>query len=247
MNTYRADLHIHTVLSPCGDLEMSPGNIVAMAAEKGLDIIAVTDHNHTGHARLTRELGAKKGIWVVYGAEINTREEVHCLTFFDTDEQVLIFQEELDRNLKKIPNDTALLGRQILVDEQENILQEISHSLYPGLNWSIEEAAEVVHRLGGIFIPAHVDRSMNGLFSQLGIFPDELEADAVEIFRRNSPQTAVEEYPELSAYCLIQNSDAHFIEDIGRAGNNYLMKSRNFEEFVLALKGEKGRSVLELA
>ena len=121
MNSFCADLHIHTVLSPCGDLEMSPGNIVEKAAEKGLDIIAVTDHNHTGHARLTRELGARKGIWVVYGAEINTREEVHCLTFFDTDEQLSLFQQELDRNLTKIPNDTSFMGHQVIVDEQEQM------------------------------------------------------------------------------------------------------------------------------
>jgi len=246
MNTYRADLHIHTVLSPCGDLEMSPGNIVTKAAEKGFDIIAVTDHNHTGHALLTRELGARKGIWVVYGAEINTREEVHCLTFFDTDEQVLTFQEELEQNLTKIPNDTSLLGHQVIVDEQEQIVKEISYSLYPGLKWSIEEAAEVVHSLGGLFIPAHVDRFMNGLYSQLGLFPAGLNVDAIEISRHSSPRMSVKKHPELIAYPLIQNSDAHYIDDIGRAGNNYLMENRNFDELRLALRGEQGRAVLEM-
>ena len=246
MNTYLADLHIHTVLSPCGDLEMSPGNIVEKAAEKGLDIIAVTDHNHCGHARLTRELGAGLGIWVVYGAEINTREEVHCLTFFDTDEQLSVFQEELERNYVKIPNDTSLFGHQVIVDEQEQIVEEIKQSLYPGLKWSIGEAADVVHRLGGLFVPAHVDRAMNGLFSQLGIFPEDLEVDAVEIWRRTTRKVAQNEYPELKQYTLIQNSDAHFLEDIGRSGNRYTMKARNFSELRMALKGEEGRTVLEL-
>lgn len=246
MNTYYADLHIHTVLSPCGDLEMSPGNIVEKAAEKGLDIIAVTDHNHTGHARLTRELGARKGIWVVYGAEINTREEVHCLTFFDTDEQLSAFQLEIDRNFVKMPNDSSLFGYQIIVDEQEQIVEEVSHSLYPGLNWSIGEAAGVVHDLGGLFVPAHVDRPMNGLYTQLGFFPDDLEADAVEISRHTSRKAAEKEHPELKQYVLIQNSDAHFIDDIGRAGNRYMMKSRKFSEFRMALKGEQGRSVMEI-
>ena len=117
MNSYCADLHIHSVLSPCGDLEMSPLKIVEEAAKKELDIIAVSDHNHTGHARLTRELGARKGIWVVYGAEICTREEVHCLTFFDSDEQLNAFQSLLDESLPKIPNDVALFGHQLIVDE----------------------------------------------------------------------------------------------------------------------------------
>jgi len=246
MNTYRADLHIHTVLSPCGDLEMSPGNIVEKAAGKGLDIIAVTDHNHCGHARLTRELGARKGIWVVYGAEINTREEVHCLTFFDTDEQLSTFQQELEQNLVAMPNDTSLFGYQVIVDEYEQIVEEISHSLYPGLSWSIGEAADVVHELGGLFVPAHVDRATNGLYAQLGIFPDDLEVDAVEIWRRTSREAARKEYPELREHTLIQNSDAHFIDDIGRAGNRYAMENRSFTELAMALRGEKGRAVLEL-
>lgn len=246
MNTYRADLHIHTVLSPCGDLEMSPGNIVQKAADRGLDMIAVTDHNHTGHARLTRKLGAGLGIWVVYGAEINTREEVHCLTFFDTDEQLSLFQRELEQNYVLMSNDIALFGYQVIVDEHEQIVEEISHSLYPGLNWSIGEAAAVVHRLGGLFVPAHVDRSMNGLYAQLGFFPEDLEIDAVEIWRRTSRKAARKEHPELRQHTLIQNSDAHFIEDIGRAGNRYVMESRNFNEFRMALRGEGGRAVLEL-
>lgn len=246
MKTYLADLHIHSVLSPCGDLEMSPVSIVEKAAEKGLDIIAVTDHNHCGHSRLTRELAAGFGIWVVYGAEINTREEVHCLTYFDTNEQLSTFQEELERNYVKIPNDSALFGHQVIVDEQDQIVEEIGHSLYPGLKWSIGEAADLVHELGGLFVPAHVDRTMNGIYAQLGFFPEDLDPDAVEIWRHTSPEAALNAYPELKEYTLIQNSDAHFLEDIGRAGNRYAMKTRSFRELRMALRGEEGRSVLKL-
>ena len=243
MNSYRADLHIHSVLSPCGDLEMSPGNIVDEAARKGLDIIAVTDHNHTGHARLTRDLGARKGIWVVYGAELNTREEVHCLTFFDTNEQLDKFQEILKKNLPLIPNDTSLFGHQVIVDENEQILEEIQHSLYPGVALEIGEAARMVHELGGLFIPAHVDRPMNGLFTQLGVWPDGLNVDGVELSRQADQEKIVKDHPELSGYSLIRNSDAHFLEDIGRSFSHFLMERRDFKELGLALKGEKGRRV----
>ena len=44
---FKADMHIHSVLSPCGDIEMSPSAIVAQAKAKGLDIIGLTDHNST--------------------------------------------------------------------------------------------------------------------------------------------------------------------------------------------------------
>jgi PHP family Zn ribbon phosphoesterase len=243
MNSYRADLHIHSVLSPCGDLEMSPGNIVDEAARKGLDIIAVTDHNHTGHARLTRDLGARKGIWVVYGVELNTREEVHCLTFFDTNVQLERFQEILDENLPSLPNDTSLFGHQVIVDENEQIQEEIQHSLYPGVGIEIGEAARMVHELGGLFIPAHVDRPRNGLYAQLGVWPGGLKVDGVELSRQTDQEKIVKDHPELSGYSLIRNSDAHFLKDIGRSFSSFLMERRDFKELGLALKGEKGRRV----
>jgi len=133
------------------------------------------------------------------------------------------------------------------VDEQEQILEEIGYSLYPGLAWSIEEAADVVHGLGGLFVPAHVDRAMNGLYAQLGFFPENLEVDAMEIWRHTTPKEARKMHPELNKYSLIRNSDAHFIGDIGRAGNRYFMRDRNFSELSMALRGEEGRTVLELS
>ena len=244
MNSYCADLHIHSVLSPCGDLEMSPRAIVDRAAQMGIDMIAVTDHNHTGHAKLARTLGAENGIWVVYGAEVNTREEVHCLTFFDTDEQLDVFQTELERNLTRIPNDQELFGDQLIVDREERILSEISHSLYPGLDWGITETARVVHELGGLFVPAHVDRPMNGLYRQLGMMPVDLEMDGVEISRKTDPKTILQNFPELAAYQLLQNSDAHFVDDIGRCCNQLLMKELSFIEFRMALRGQSGRKVV---
>ncbi len=245
MNSYSADLHIHTVLSPCGDLEMSPVNIVDRAARKGLDIIAITDHNHTGHSKLTRALGEKHGLWVVYGAEVTTREEVHCLTFFDTDEQLDQFQEFIDTHQPFIPNDISLFGHQVIVDKDENILTELEKSLYPALNKGIDEIAEFVHSLGGLFVPAHVDRKMNGLYSQIGFLPENLQPDAVEIFRRTRRKDAVKQHPELKNFRLLKNSDAHFIEDVGRCTSTYVMQKRSFSELKMALRGEGGRGVVQ--
>jgi len=244
MTIYRADLHIHTVLSPCGDLEMSPVNIVEKAAQIGLDIIAITDHNHTAHNRIVREIGEEKGIYVVYGVEVNTREEVHCLAFFDTDDQLHAFQEYLETQLPIVENDSALFGEQVIVDREERILEEITHSLYPGLRHGITEVASTVHGFGGLFVPAHVDRQMNGLFSQLGFFPPELKADAVEISRKTSRAEAWESYPELKKFQLLKSSDAHFIEDIGRCTTRLEMQQRSFSELSKAFKMQDGRRVL---
>lgn len=246
MNTYSADLHIHTVLSPCGDLEMSPVRIVDRAVQKGLDIIAVCDHNHTGHCKVTRELGEKKGLWVVYGVEVTTREEVHCLAFFDTIVQLEKFQAYIDRYIPIIANDVAYFGEQLIVDENEVILEEVKRSLYPGLKQGINEVANKVSEMGGYFVPAHIDRVMNGIYSQLGIFPDELKVDAVEIYRNTERAEIRKNRKELETFQLLKSSDAHFVEDIGRSKSYLVMKERNFEELGMALRGEDGRKILEL-
>ena len=243
MNNYRADLHIHSVLSPCGDLDMSPSKIIETAAANGLDIIAVTDHNHTGHARLTRQLGEAKGIWVVYGAEVTTREEVHCLTFFDTDDQLASFQEYLEVQLPRVMNDAELLGHQVIVDAEERIREEVAHSLYPGLEQGVDEVAEAVRSLGGLFVPAHVDRPRNGIYAQLGFFPGGLQPDAVEIFRKSTRTSALEKHPELQQYQLLKSSDAHFTNDIGRCTSTLVMANRSFSELSMAFRGEQGRRI----
>ncbi len=244
MNRYRADLHIHTVLSPCGDLEMSPVKIVEAAVRKELDIIAITDHNHTGHNQLAREIGKEYNVMVVYGIEVTTSEEVHCLSFFDTDEQLSAFQHYIDMHLPYVENDPDLFGYQVIVDRNEQIVEEIHQSLYPGLRQEISEVADEVHRLEGLFVPAHADRRMNGIYHQLGFFPGDLEADAVEIFRNTDRAATYKSHPELQGYQLLKSSDAHFIEDIGRSTSSLEMKERTFRELVKALKGIEGRRVV---
>ena len=39
------DFHMHSCLSPCGDDDMTPANLVGMAFVNGLQAIALTDHN----------------------------------------------------------------------------------------------------------------------------------------------------------------------------------------------------------
>jgi len=224
---------------------MSPVNIVKQAVSAGLDMIAVTDHNHTGHCRVTREIGQEYDLWVVFGAEVNTGEDVHCLVYFDDEEQLACFQEYIDEHLPLIPNDEHLFGEQLIVDREEVILEQIKNSLYPGLSAGISEVCAYVHSLGGLFVPAHVDRRSNGLYAQLGFFPENFRPDAVEIFRRTSQEDMRVKYPELESYQLLKNSDAHFINDVGRCSSRYKMKDRNFEEFRKALRGEGGRGIMD--
>jgi 3',5'-nucleoside bisphosphate phosphatase len=103
---------------------MSPANIVAKAKEKQLDIIGITDHNSTKHCLLTRKLAEKEGITVLCGAEVNTKEEVHCLAFFETDDKLALFQQFLEKQLPPVKNDVHRFGYQVVIDEQENIIEE---------------------------------------------------------------------------------------------------------------------------
>lgn len=244
MQTYRADLHIHTVLSPCGDLEMSPRNIVEQAKAQNIDIIAIADHNSTLHGPVIRKLAQPLGITVIFGAEVTTREEVHCLCLFDTESQRKKFQEYIDLNLPNIPNDPKSFGYQVVVNENDEIIEEIEPLLINGLKVGISSVEQTVHSLGGLFIPAHIDRPRNSLISQLGFVPPDLKFDALEIFWKTNPADILSQFPYLKNPTLIKNSDAHYIHQVGETYTTYQLEEPTFSELVKALKGEDERQVV---
>jgi PHP family Zn ribbon phosphoesterase len=244
MDFYMADLHLHTVLSPCGDLEMSPGNIVSEAALRGLDIIGITDHNSTRHCNLIARLGAEKGIFVMQGAEVTTKEEVHCLAFFENTDTLKKFQEFLDANLPEVKNDPALFGDQVQVDEDENVVYEETRLLTNAIVRSIEETEKFIHSLNGLFIPAHINRTKNSIYSQLGFLPVNLKADALEVSKTPSPEQFIKIHPETGNYSLIRSSDAHYQNDIGTAFTTFFINEPIFEEIRMALRGEYGRKII---
>jgi predicted metal-dependent phosphoesterase TrpH len=237
MRWYKADLHIHTVLSPCGGLDMSPVNIIRQAVEKKLDMIAITDHNSTRHCRSALQIAAKYGITVIAGAELNTKEEIHCLAFFENSEKADQFQKYIDDNLTVIPNKAEIYGHQYLVDENEDILDEEDRLLVAALQTGIEEVITEVHRLDGLVVPAHINRMYNGLFSQLGFLPAGLKADALELDRRAGNDNFYEKHPEIGRFPLIRNSDAHSLSQIGLSTTEYLLEAPVFPELKEVLSG----------
>ena len=158
MKEYRVDLHLHTCLSPCGSLEMSPQRIVETALERGLDAIAVTDHNSTLQCPEIQALGEERGLMVFAGAEVTTREEAHCVALFADDRTRAAFQMYLDDYLPPVPNDPERFGDQVWVNARNEIVGEAPYLLISALDRSVEQIAAVVHRLGGLFIAAHVER-----------------------------------------------------------------------------------------
>lgn len=243
MRIYRVDLHTHTVLSPCGDLEMSPVNIVKKAKERGIDILGISDHNSTLHATLIKNLAAKEGIVVIMGAEVTTKEEVHCLCFFETEEKLADFQVYLEKYLPHIPNDTDRFGYQVVVNEAEEIEYEVEWLLISGINQSIDQLEQKVHGLDGLFIPAHINKMQNSIISQLGFIPFDLNVDALELTRHISKEEFLKKNAYLKGKTFIKSSDAHLIDCVGEIYTEFYMKEASFNEVRMALRGEYGRYV----
>lgn len=234
---FNADMHIHSVLSPCGDIDMSPVAIVRTAKERGLGIIGITDHNSTLNAAVTRKVGEREGVHVLMGAEVTTREEVHCLGFMPDERTLAEFQAFLDSKVIFFPNDEDKFGYQLVVDENENVLDMVPHLLINALDLPMEELQKKVYELGGIFIPAHVDRPTFSISSQLGFVPDHLKFHALELsyWCRQGNYKFFDECPWFSDFNFIQSSDAHYVPDIGKIFSVLEMPEFSFENFRYAL------------
>jgi 3',5'-nucleoside bisphosphate phosphatase len=243
MRSFRADLHVHTVLSPCGDLEMSPVNIVEAAARNKVDILGIADHNSTLNAVLVQKLAAKKGIFTLCGAEVTTREETHCLAFFENIDSLAAFQQYLEDHLPPIKNNPDKFGYQVVVDEQEQIIRQVEYLLISALDQTIDQVQQKVHSLGGLFIPAHIDRPRYSLTSQLGFVPPGIKADALEVSKHASPREMLQRFPYLEDYAFISSSDAHFPNQLGERVTIFQMETASFTEIKLALQGQGNRKV----
>ena len=222
---------------------MSPKNIVATAAKKGIDILGITDHNSTKHCKVVQKIAAEKGIFVLCGAEVTIKEEVHCITFFKDLKKLQLFQEYLDEKLPSIKNDPAQFGYQVVIDEEETIVEQIDPLLISGINDSIEAVKEKTEALDGIFIPAHIDRPYNSLLSQLGFVSPTLGLKTMEISKSTTEKDFRAMHPELEDYQFISDSDSHYIDDIGKRTNTIHIASRSFDEIRMAIIREKGRFI----
>ena len=244
MRRFRADLHIHTVLSACADLEMSPVNIVQIARERNIELIAITDHNTTLHCALVKELAEEMGLALLCGTEVTTREEVHCLTYFPDLESLGLFQQYLEEHLPVIPYQPEQMGYQALVDRDEQIIRLLEGFLNVALDQSIDQVEQEVHRLGGLFIPAHIERPLYGIINQLGFIPTDLKCDALGIMGQSNAAEIRKKYRVADQMALIRASDAHSLDEIGRGVTTFELNELSFEELKKALSGKDGRRVI---
>jgi PHP family Zn ribbon phosphoesterase len=231
----RADLHIHTVLSPCGDIEMTPFNIVDRAVEEGLGIIGITDHNSTLNCMEIRDVGAGRGVFVLCGAEVTTREEVHVLCFVEPD-NLNELQEFIEKSILKIPNNPEVFGYQLAVNRKEEVIEEVEYLLINSIDKSIEEVGEFIHSLGGIFIPAHIDKGSNSVYSQLGFLPFGMDVEALEVSHNADPMVMAAKDKSVRGRNFIKSSDAHYPNQIGGAYTIFDINELSFGAIKRALQ-----------
>ncbi len=206
-----ADLHIHSCLSPCGDELMTPNNIVNMSQLKGLDLIAVTDHNTCGNLPAICAVAAQCGLTVIPAMEMETMEEVHTLAYFPALENAMAFSNEIYSYLPPVQNRPDFFGRQLYLDEDDEIIKEEPKLLLSALNISIEEGFELVKKHGGVAVPAHIDRPSHGIIPLLGFINPHLGVTAVEVSPLGISQGFAEYDPRL---LTLSSSDAHNLGDI---------------------------------
>lgn len=213
MNSFKAELHVHTVLSPCADVEMIPPLIIQAALERGINLLAITDHNSTANISAVQEASRNTNITVLPGMELQTREEIHLLCIFDSLKQSGTFQQLIDPLLPDIKNDPEHFGEQFIIDPTGEYVASESRLLLNSVNIDLDEAVLEVHKLGGLAIPAHIDRKAYGLLNMLGFFPPELKFDAVELSRFTTMDMIKVQYPDVMNFPIIQSGDVHRLEE----------------------------------
>lgn len=233
------DLHIHSCLSPCAEEEMTPNNIVNMAMIKGLDLIAVADHNASQNVAAIMKVAKKRDVLVIPAMELQTAEEVHLLCLFKTLEALTDFQAVVDKNLLLIPNNEKKFGSQWILDESDEPIRQIEHSLLFSTTLSFEEALKEVRQAGGFVLPAHINRQSNGVLAMLGFIPEDAGFTTVEVSHDQAGSKFLEGYKERDQYQIIRNSDAHQLMSISERDFYMDLPTRDIESVFSYLNCQK--------
>ena len=232
------DLHLHSCLSPCGDDDMLPSNIVGMATLKGLDVIAVTDHNSCANCPAVMKLADAYGIIAIPGMEICTSEEVHVVCLFPTLKNAIEFSDFVHTKLTPFPNNEAIFGKQQIVDEDDNIIGNEPLLLINAVDISFDTLFNTVADYNGIIIPAHIDKNANSLISNLGFIPPNSKFTCAEIKHIGYKDKIIEDNPYLKNCRIISNSDAHYLENINEPINFFEVESNSISDILKYLSNK---------
>lgn len=244
MQWLRADLHVHSLLSPCAAVEMTPRNIIRHAVAAGVDVVAITDHNAGDNVAAALRAAAGTGVTVLPGMEVQTREEVHLLTLFEKMRDFVRWCDFIKLHRSPLKNDERKFGAQFVVDETDELVRVEEAMLLASTDLSVQQASEQAAQMGGLVIAAHVDRPAYSLISQLGFIPADVRLDAVEISRNTDWTTARQKIPAIGALPVIVSSDAHTIDDfVSGPKMMFHVESPTLAEMRQALEAGNGRRI----
>ena len=230
------DFHIHSALSPCAEEDMTINNILNMSMLKELDAVAITDHNSILNIKKALQVAKDMDIILIPGIEVQTREDVHILCLFKDYESIDSFYNELEEFRIKVKHNPEKFGRQLVLDEMDEIVSEYENSLYFSYQVSIEYLLEMTNRHDGVFIPCHLDRNSFSIVSNLGFIPFDMDIKTIEFSKQCKPEEFVEKNRTLKNYSYIINSDAHDLASISERENYIEVEERSVSVIIEALR-----------
>nr|MDK2850680.1 3,5-nucleoside bisphosphate phosphatase [Candidatus Cloacimonadota bacterium] len=244
MRSYRADLHIHSVLSPCGGLEMSPSALVQELKHIGVDWFAITDHNSVANCPAYAAVAAQNGLAFTWGVEIQSVEEIHILAYFDDPDKAQRFDRKLYDSLLPIKNDPDYFGDQVIIDEKENILRVEPRALMNSSTWDLATVVQEIEAFEGLAIPAHIDAGVNSVISQLGFLPPYPEFKILGITAGLDLPKYLAEHPEMVGKSFIRASDAHYLTDLRHGSCIIYAQEPTAQEILFAAQKMGGRYII---
>ncbi len=235
---YYYDLHLHSCLSPCGDMDMTPNNIVGMSKLLGLNIIALTDHNSVLNCDAVMKLGKENGLCVIPGMELTTAEEIHVVCLFPTLEKASAFNNYVKEHQMQFPNRADIYGRQVVMDENDNEINEVENILILATDISITNINELVSSFDGVCYPAHINRDSMSVLAVLGEIPPECNFATVEVSSSGDIEKLKALHPVLNDMLIVRNSDAHYLENMKDAQNYFELDELSVESVLGILKNQ---------
>ncbi|MDK2808161.1 MAG: 3,5-nucleoside bisphosphate phosphatase [Clostridiales bacterium] len=215
---------------------MTPANIVAMAMLKGLDVIALTDHNSCKNCPPFLKLANEYGILGISGMELTTMEEVHVVCLFATLTDAMNFDQIVEKRLIPVKNRPDIFGKQQIMDEKEQVIGEVENLLINSTDISFDEVFDLVEDYHGVMIPAHIDKNANSLLANLGFVPPDSKFGCFELKNMESLHKLQQMNPYLCGCKVITNSDAHYLGDINEAENMIYVKEKTPDSILETLK-----------
>lgn len=235
---YYYDLHMHSCLSPCGDMDMTPNNIVGMSKLLGLDVIALTDHNSVLNCEATMQVGTENGLCVIPGMELTTAEEIHVVCLFPTLQKALLFNDYVKAHQMQFPNRTDIYGRQVIMNEHDEEIGEVGNLLILATDISVMNVKELVESFSGVCYPAHINRDSMSILSSLGEIPPECGFKTVEVSSSGDIEKLKSTHPILNDMLIVRDSDAHYLENMKDVENFFELDTLTVESVLECLRNK---------